>query len=281
MPLSLALAFASGIALVSAGYAVRSARRLERALRDARAADRLKSEFLSNVTHELRTPMNGIIGAAQLLGMSRLDDEQRELVGVLDDSARTQMSLITDLLDFTRLESGHSTLVPAPFAPVLVLEEVTRMIRAGLAGRDIELTADWRGLGGLVVEGDARAFRQIVTNLLGNAVKFTRRGRISVRATAVCSGRDVTLTVEVSDTGVGIPPDELTRIFERFHRVDSSLTRTTDGAGLGLSISQRLAALMGGVIDVESKLGEGSTFRLRLGLALAESGGAAQPQSAA
>jgi len=269
-PLSAALGLAVAIALLSSAYVVRAARRIEQALVAAQAADRLKSEFLSNVTHELRTPMNGIIGAAQLLDMTELNGEQRELVGVLDASARAQMALISDLLDFARLEAGHRMLVSAPFLPAEELDEVSAMIRAGVAARGVAFDVDWSAFAGLRVVGDARAFRQIVTNLLGNAAKFTAEGRILARGRMARHGDRAELTVEVEDTGIGIPEEALARIFDRFYRVDSSLTRSTEGAGLGLAISQRLAALMGGGIEVESRLGVGSTFRLRLELPVAE-----------
>jgi signal transduction histidine kinase len=266
VPLSIALALAGAIALVSARYAVRSARRLERAVVAARAADRMKSEFLSNVTHELRTPMNGIRGAAQLLDLTELDAEQRELLGILETSSRTQMSLINDLLDFARIEAGHAALTAAPFAPATTLDEIGGMIRAGLASKGVEFDTSWRDLGGLTVLGDARAFRQIVTNLLGNACKFTSHGRISAAASVVRRGGYAEIVVAVTDTGIGIAPEDLARIFDRFYRVDGSTTRSTDGAGLGLAISQRLAGMMGGRIEVESRLGVGSTFRFHLSL---------------
>jgi signal transduction histidine kinase len=245
-PLGLALGLVAAIAFVGATFAVRSAQKLERALLAAREADRLKTEFLSNVTHELRTPMNGIMGVAQLFAMTELDDEQRELVDVLDASAKAQMALIGDLLDFSRLETGNRDLAPAPFAPSAILDELGGMVRASLGDKPVAFETDWAGLEGLVVESDVRAFRQIVTNLLGNAVKFTERGRISARATAARADGSAEVTVEVADTGVGIPEAERERIFERFYRVDGSLTRATEGTGLGLPISRRLAQLMGG-----------------------------------
>lgn len=279
VPLSIALAIVAGIAFVSARLAMRSARRLERALDAARQADRMKSEFLSNVTHELRTPMNGIMGVAQLLELTVLDAEQRELVGVLETSANAQMSLIDDLLDFTRIEGGQRPLVDAPFVPAQVLDEIGGMIRASVARKGVAFDADWSALDGLVVRGDARAFRQIVTNLLGNAVKFTPEGAIRACAALERRGSQAEISVEVADTGVGIPEAELERIFERFYRVDGTMSRATDGAGLGLAISQRLASLMGGRIDVESRVGAGSTFRLRVALPMIE-GVAEAPQGA-
>lgn len=270
MPLSAALGLVAAIAFVAASAAVRSAQKLERALQAAREADRMKSEFLSNVTHELRTPMNGIMGVAQLFEMTDLDEEQRELVDVLDASAKAQMALIGDLLDFSQLETGNRDITPAPFAPGPILDELAAMVRASLGKKPVTFETDWAALEGLIVESDARAFRQIVTNLLGNAVKFTAQGRISARATATRANGQAEVTVEVADTGVGIPESERERIFERFYRVGGSLTRATEGAGLGLAISQRLARLMGGGIEVDSQQGAGSTFRFRVTLPVVE-----------
>lgn len=276
LPLGFALLIVALVSAVSSAYAVRSARRLERALYDAKAADRSKTEFLSNVSHELRTPMNGILGVAQLLQTTPLDDEQRELVSVLFASATTQMSLISDLLDITRMEGGNRHLVSEPFEPGVVVRELVEMIRVAADKKAIQFDADWKALEGLRVRGDSRAFRQILTNLLGNAVKFTDRGgvRLSVRLDRV--GDLAAIAVRVADTGRGIPPDALPHIFERFYQVDSSLTRGLEGTGLGLAISQNLARMMGGRIDVESELGRGSTFELHLELEVLEESGEAR-----
>ena len=260
LPLGLALAVVTVISGVSSLYAVRSARHLESALYSAKAADRSKSEFLSNVSHELRTPMNGILGVAQLLRTTALDAEQQELVSVLFASANAQMALISDLLDLSRMESGNRQLVEEPFEPGAVLRDVSEMMRVAAAKKGIAFDADWDGIAGLTLLGDGRAVRQIVTNLLGNAVKFTERGqvRLSIRTTEQ-DGR-ARLSITVTDTGRGIPAEALPRIFERFYQVDGSLTRSTEGTGLGLAISQKLAAMMGGRVTVTSEVGVGSTF---------------------
>lgn len=262
LPLGLALLAVTGISAISSRYAVRQARRLEKALRAAQAADRSKTEFLSNVSHELRTPMNGILGVAQLLRTTRLDPEQEELVSVLFASAEAQMALISDLLDISRMEGGNRQLVREPFEPKWVLKELTEMIRVAAAKKRIAFASDWSALSDLTVLGDERAFRQIVTNLLGNAVKFTDHGGVELRSQATADGARAHLVVEVVDTGRGIPPDALPRIFERFYQVDGSLTRGIEGTGLGLAISQNLARMMGGRIEVASEIGVGSTFRL-------------------
>jgi signal transduction histidine kinase len=264
VPLTLALAVAAIISAISSRYAVRSARSLEHALSDAKAADRSKTEFLSNVSHELRTPMNGILGATQLLEMTELNPEQRELVSVLFASAHAQMALITDLLDWTRLEGGNRRLQSEPFEPAAVLRDVAEMMRVAAARKKIDFETDYDRLAGLTVRGDERAFRQVVTNLVGNAVKFTETGRVELRAHASRHPDRAEVVVEVQDTGRGIPAEALPRIFERFYQVDGSLTRGSEGTGLGLSISQRLSEMMGGRIEVESEVGAGSTFTWRV-----------------
>lgn len=273
LPLGTALLVVAVISAFSALYAIRSARRLEQALFDAKAADRSKTEFLSNVSHELRTPMNGILGVAQLLQTTELDSEQSELVAVLFDSARTQMSLISDLLDLSRLESGNWQGKIEPFEPAAVLQEVTDMVRVAASKKRIALIGEWPMLGGLVLEGDARAFRQVVTNLVGNAVKFTDHGKVTVSAGAAVRDGRAELRVRVEDTGRGIPAESLVRVFERFYQVDGSATRTNEGTGLGLAISQQLAHRMGGEILVSSELGKGAIFELTAGFALAPAPG--------
>ena len=260
VPLGLALALITVVSAISSTYAVRSARRLEGALRAAKAADQSKTEFLSNVSHELRTPMNGILGVAQLLQTTDLDGEQQELVGVLFSSAHAQMALISDLLDFSRMESGNRQLAEEPFAPSAVLRDLGEMIRVAASKRGIAFSSDVRALEGLTVSGDERAFRQIVTNLLGNAVKFTDHGGVELRARVVTEGDAAEVFVAVTDSGRGIPAEALPHIFDRFYQADSSLTRSTEGTGLGLAISQNLARMMGGRIEVESEPGIGSTF---------------------
>jgi signal transduction histidine kinase len=270
LPLGLALLLVAVVSGVSSRYAVRSARSLERALFAAKAADRSKTEFLSNVSHELRTPMNGILGVAQLLRTTSLDDEQRELVSVLFASATAQMALISDLLDVSRLESGNRQLVEEPFEPAAVLKDVTEMMRVAADKKGVRLECAWDPLAVLTVIGDERAFRQIVTNLLGNAVKFTDKGQVTMDAHTDAGREGVRIVLRVSDTGRGIAAEALTRVFERFYQADSSLTRSTEGTGLGLAISQSLARMMGGQIEVASEVGVGSTFTFTASFEIAD-----------
>jgi signal transduction histidine kinase len=273
LPLGIVLVLVAGIAGVSSHYAVRSARRLERALIAARAADRMKTEFLSNVSHELRTPMNGIIGVAQLLQLTDLDAEQGELVAILSSSADMQMSLISDLLDLTKIESGNRALTIERFEPALVLRDIIELVRPQTCGKTLEVGTDLEALDGLAVRGDARAFRQVITNLLANAAKFTDAGRVVLSGRAERREGRVTMHVAVSDTGRGIAEENQRRIFDRFYQVDGSNTRDKGGTGLGLAISDSLARMMGGRIEVQSALGVGSTFTLHLDLEEAQNEG--------
>ena len=217
--------------------------------------------------------MNGILGVAQLLQTTRLDDEQKELVAVLFASATAQMALISDLLDLSRLESGNRRIVSEPFEPAVILKDVTEMMRVAADKKAITFDGDWSALDGLTVRGDSRAFRQIVTNLVGNAVKFTDRGGVRLTTGLERAGDRANLTVSVADTGRGIPAEALPHVFERFYQVDGSLTRGVEGTGLGLAISQNLARMMGGRIEAASAPGRGSTFDLRLDLEVVAAAG--------
>ncbi|PIY73941.1 MAG: hypothetical protein COY86_03665 [Rhodobacterales bacterium CG_4_10_14_0_8_um_filter_70_9] len=277
-PLGAALLIAAIIAAVSSRFAVSAASRLERALADARLADRSKTEFLSNVSHELRTPMNGILGVAQLLEMSALDAEQRHLLQVLTASANTQMSLISDLLDLTQIETGNRRLEAAPFEPAAVIREVADLIRPAATGKGLTLEVDVDAAAARPVLGDRRAFKQIITNLAGNAVKFTDTGMIGISAATRIDDATAHLELRVSDTGRGIDPADQARIFERFAQVDGSQTREISGTGLGLAISKSLAEMMGGGIAVDSAPGAGSTFRVAVSLPSCAQGVAAAPR---
>jgi signal transduction histidine kinase len=258
----LMIAVAAIVLLVSREL-LRSARQLEAALAQAQAADRTKSEFLSNVSHELRTPLNGIIGVAQLLHMREPDAEARHMLDVLLASAHSQLQLVNGLLDITRIESGTMTLEREPFDPAAVLEDTVRLIAPDIEEKGLALGVTIAPEARRRVSGDVLAFRQIATNLLGNALKFTDSGSITVELAASGAGP---LILTVSDTGVGIDPAEHDRIFERFVQVDGATTRRVGGAGPGLAITRALVELMGGSIRVTSALGAGATFTVELPL---------------
>jgi signal transduction histidine kinase len=258
----LMIAVAAIVLLVSREL-LRSARRLEAALAQARAADRTKTEFLSNVSHELRTPLNGIIGVAQLLQMREQDAEARHMLDILLASAHSQLRLVNGLLDITRIEAGTMTLDQEPFDPAAVLEETVHLIAPEIEEKRLALDVTVAPEARRSVSGDKLAFRQIVTNLIGNALKFTDRGGITV---ALGTGAGGALVLVVSDTGVGIDPAEHDRIFERFVQVDGAGTRHVGGAGLGLAITRALVELMQGSIRVESALGAGAVFTVELPL---------------
>jgi len=269
LPLGAALLIAAIIAAISSRFAVSSAARLEQALADARAADRSKTEFLSNVSHELRTPMNGILGVGQLLELTELDAEQRHLLDVLLASANTQMSLISDLLDLTQIETGNRRLDSAPFEPAAVIREVADLIRPAATGKGLTLEVDVDRGAARPVLGDRRAFKQILTNLIGNAVKFTDSGGIAIGAATRLDTTAAHIELKVTDTGRGIDPADQARIFERFAQVDGSQTREISGTGLGLAISKSLAEMMGGDIGLDSAPGAGSTFTVAVSLPVA------------
>ncbi|MBF0461927.1 MAG: response regulator [Magnetococcales bacterium] len=232
---------------------------LHRAMELTSVASQAKSDFLATMSHEIRTPMNVVLGISDVLLESALDADQRHLVQTMHQSGRALMRVINDVLDFSRIESGRLTLSDLPFSPGQVVEETTHLMQMEAEGKGLHLW--WEVASGLpaAVLGDDGRVRQVLINLIGNAIKFTHYGQVSVRLTWHSQESGI-LLFSVTDTGIGIAPDNVQHIFKHFTQADSGINRRYGGTGLGLAISQKLVELMGGRIGVESQLGQGSTF---------------------
>ncbi|WP_192182130.1 response regulator [Mesorhizobium amorphae] len=226
----------------------------------AEAADRAKSEFLANMSHEIRTPMNGVLGMAELLAKTDLTSRQKTFTDVIVKSGNALLTIINDILDFSKINAGQLTLDPAPFRLSEAVEDVATLVSARVAEKNLELIVRVDPRLPSFVVGDAGRFRQIITNLLGNAVKFTEKGHVLVDVGGDVVDGVIQLKVRVEDTGIGIPAEKLQNVFEKFAQVDGSSTRRHEGTGLGLAIAARLVDLMGGKIGVESEIGRGSVF---------------------
>ncbi len=243
----------------------------------AEAASRAKSQFLANMSHEIRTPMNGVLGMAELLSETELSDKQRRLVGMIRASGESLLSIINDILDFSKIEAGKLDLERVDFTPLAVLEDMAELLaaRAHAKGLELVVRADdapaW-------VSGDPHRLRQVLLNLVGNAIKFTDSGEVVVRCTrAQPDGGARMLRFEVSDTGIGIPAEKKDRLFQAFAQADGSTTRRFGGTGLGLVIAKELVQLMGGDIGVESQPDRGSTFWFTIRVAEPQSAAVAMP----
>ena len=238
------------------------------ALVRADSAARAKDQFVANMSHELRTPLNGILGFVYLLEGTRIDDEQRDMLGTVHRSCDALLSVIGDILDFSKLAAGAFVFDQAPFDPRAVVEGVVELLAEQAFSRNVEFIADIDPALPLRVSGDSGRLRQVLINLVGNAIKFTERGQVSIVVRLLDEGGEgPTIEFRVEDTGRGIAPEFQTRLFECFSQEDASDTRRHHGTGLGLSIAQKLVQGMGGKIMVASQPDVGSCFRFALSFA--------------
>jgi signal transduction histidine kinase/AmiR/NasT family two-component response regulator len=235
----------------------------------AEAANRAKTEFLANMSHEIRTPLNGVIGVASSLSRTPLSDKQREMVSLIEGSADTLQVLLSDILDLARIEAGRLEIAPEPLVLGEMVRQIGELFRAKAEDKGLTFELDCGEAERLCVEGDPTRLKQILGNLISNAVKFTETGRVRLALASTRAADRVKLRFEVADTGIGFDEATHQRLFGRFQQADGSVGRRFGGAGLGLAISRSLAEAMGGVLEAVSTPGEGSTFSLDLTLPLA------------
>ncbi len=247
---------------------IENAQALERARDEADAANRAKSEFLANMSHEIRTPLNGVVGMADVLARTRLEPGQAEMVDVIRSSGATLETLLSDVLDLARIESGHQEMRAEPFPLGTAIRDVAALSTLRAREKGVALVLELSPGADAAVLGDVTRLKQILTNLLSNAVKFTQAGE--VKLTVGGPDDESRFVFTVTDTGVGFDPADLDRVFGRFQQADGSISRRFGGTGLGLAISRELAERMGGALEADSAPGQGSTFTLTLPLPATE-----------